>query len=231
MNDSDGRTASFFIGLDLGKRQDYTALTVLAEREERGPVTRTFEDRAQTRTVQRWTYSEHWLQHLQRWPLGTKYKQIAADVAELTRRSVFRSADTTLVVDRGGVGESVYEQIAERVRGGAVDLVGVTITGGKNVTADGPSHYRVPKRDLVAALQVAVQNAEVKAASELELWETLRGEMESFTAEITKTGHDTYEARQGEHDDLVLALAMPVWLSDWRRRRGDSTPIPPSVSL
>lgn len=230
MNDSDGRTSSFFIGLDLGKRQDYTALTVLAEREERESVTRTYEDRGQARTVQRWAFSEHWLQHLQRWPLGTKYKAIAADVAELTRRPVFRGTETTLVVDRGGVGESVYEQIAERVRGGAVDLVGVTITGGKNVTAAGPQHYRVPKRDLVAALQVAVQNGEIKAASELELWETLRGEMESFTAEITQTGHDTYAARQGEHDDLVLALAMPVWLSDWRRRRAESK-IPPSVSL
>lgn len=231
MTDSNGRTSSYLIGLDLGKRQDYTALTVLAEREEQESATRTWERRAQTQTVQRWAFSEHWLQHLKRWPLGTKYKQIAADVAELTRRPVFRSTDTTLVVDRGGVGESVYEQIAERVRDAAVELKSVTITGGKKVAPAGPGHYRVPKRDLVAALQVAVQNGEVKAASELELWETLRGEMESFTAEITQTGHDTYEARQGEHDDLVLALAMPVWLSDWRRRRGDSTPIPPSVSL
>jgi hypothetical protein len=127
------------------------------------------------------------------------------------------------------VGESVYEQIAERVRGGAVDLVGVTITGGRKVTAAGPGHYRTPKRDIVSAVQVAVQNGEIKAASELDLWPTLRGEMESFTAEITQTGQDTYEARQGEHDDLVLALAMPLWLSDWRRRRPESI-IPPSVS-
>lgn len=228
MTESD-RTSSYFIGLDLGKRQDFTALTVLAEREEQERHRRTFEDRAQVETSRRWTFSEHWLQHLQRWPLGTKYRAIAADVAELTCRPPFRGTETTLVVDRGGVGESVYEQIAGRVEGGAVELVGVTITGGKKVTAAGPNHYRVPKRDLVAALQVAVQNGKIKAASELELWPTLRGEMESFTAEITQTGHDTYEARQGEHDDLVLALAMPVWLSDWRRRRPEST-IPPSVS-
>ncbi|MCS3676226.1 hypothetical protein GGP72_000122 [Salinibacter ruber] len=214
-----------------GKRQDYTALVVLVEREEQKPVTRTFEDRAQTRSVQRWTFSEHWLQHLHRWPLGTKYRAIAADVAELTRRPVFRGTDTTLVVDRGGVGESVYEQIASRVEGGAVDLVGVTITGGKKVRPGGPNHYRVPKRDLVAALQVAVQNGEIKAASELELWDTLRDELESFTAEITETGHDSYEARQGEHDDLVLALSLPVWLSGWWRRRGNSTTLPPTVTF
>lgn len=56
--------------------------------------------------------------------------------------------------------------------------------------------------------------------------------MEGFTAGITETGHDAYESRQGEHDDLVLALAMPVWLSDWQRRRSaNSDQIPPSVTL
>jgi len=230
MSDS-GRTAAYYIGLDLGKRQDYTALTVVAEREKQERHRRTFEDRAQTETALRWAFSGHWLQHLQRWSLGTKYAKIAADVAELTRRPPFRRVETTLVVDRGGVGEAVYEQIAGRAGNGPADLVGVTITGGKKVTAAGAGHYRVPKRDLVAALQVAVQNGEIRAASELELWPTLRGEMESFTAEITETGHETYEARQGEHDDLVLGLALPVWLSAFKRRRLDSDPAPPSVSF
>jgi len=229
MSDST-RTAQFLVGLDLGKRQDYTALTVLAEREERERYRRTFEDRAQTEMALRWTFSEYWLQHLQRWQLGTKYAKIAADVAELTRRPPFRGTDTTLVIDRGGVGEAVYEQIEDEAGGGPAALVGVSITGGKSVTSAGPSHYRVPKRELVAALQVAVQNEEIRAASELELWPTLRSEMESFTAEITETGHDTYEARQGEHDDLVLALALPVWLSEWKRRRFDPTPRPGTVS-
>ena len=227
MND---RTTGYYIGLDLGKRQDYTALTVLAEREERERYRRTFEDRAQTEMALRWTFSEYWLQHLQRWQLGTKYAKIAADVAELLRRPPFRGTDTTLVIDRGGVGEAVYEQIEDHAGGGPADLVGVSITGGRKVTSAGPGHYRVPKRELVAALQVAVQNEEIRAASELELWPTLRSEMESFTAEITETGHDTYEARQGEHDDLVLALALPVWLAEWKRRRFDPTPRPGTVS-
>jgi len=227
MND---RTTGYYIGLDLGKRQDYTALTVLAEREERERYRRTYEDRAQTEMALRWTFSEYWLQHLQRWQLGTKYAKIAADVAELLRRPPFRGTDTTLVIDRGGVGEAVYEQIEDHAGGGPADLVGVSITGGRKVTSAGPQHYRVPKRELVAALQVAVQNGEIRAASDLELWPTLRSEMESFTAEITETGHDTYEARQGEHDDLVLALALPVWLSEWKRRRFDPTPRPGTVS-
>jgi hypothetical protein len=211
------RTAQFTIGLDLGKRQDYTALTVLGEREKKGKV-RTGEKRASA--PYQWSFSEYWLQHLRRWQLGTKYSTIAEDVGELTRRRPFRETETTLVVDRGGVGEAVFEQIEDEAGGGPVELQGITITGGKSVTRAGPGHLRVPKRDLVAALQVAVQNEEIRAASELELWPTLRSEMESFTAEITETGHDTYEARQGEHDDLVLALALPMWLA---RRRGRKT--------
>lgn len=227
---SSTRTSAFYVGLDLGKRKDFTALTVVAEREGRERYRRTYKDRAQTKRATRWAFSEYWLQHLQRWQLGTKYQQIAADVAELLRRPPFRQTDTTLVVDRGGVGEAVYEQIAERAEGGPADLVGVSITGGSKVTSAGPGHYRVPKRELVAALQVAVQNGEIRAASDLELWPTLRSEMESFTAELTEAGHDTYEARKGEHDDLVLALAMPVWMAEWARRRFNSDPSPPSVS-
>jgi len=217
MTDS-GRTAAYIIGLDLGKRQDYTALTVLAEREEKGKV-RTGRERASAPF--QWHFEEYWLQHLCRWQLGTKYSTTAADVGELTRRPPFRRTDTALVVDRGGVGEAVFEQIEDEAEGGPVELQGITITGGKSVTRAGPGHLRVPKRDLVAALQVAVQNSEIRAASDLELWPVLRSEMESFTAEITQTGHDTYEARQGEHDDIALALALPMWLA--RRRRGRGT--------
>jgi hypothetical protein len=34
----------------------------------------------------------------------------------------------------------------------------------------------------------------------------------SFRAKITTKGHDTYESwRDGDHDDLVLALALGSW--------------------
>ena len=33
-------------------------------------------------------------------------------------------------------------------------------------------------------------------------------ELQSFRVTLTANGHDTYAARSGEHDDLVLAVAL-----------------------
>jgi hypothetical protein len=32
---------------------------------------------------------------------------------------------------------------------------------------------------------------------------------------ISTAGHDSYSAREGAHDDLVLAVAMAVWFRSW----------------
>ena len=37
-------------------------------------------------------------------------------------------------------------------------------------------------------------------------------EVEQFSRKTTDAGHDTYAAwREGQHDDLVLALALALW--------------------
>jgi hypothetical protein len=71
----------------------------------------------------------------------------------------------------------------------------------------------VPKRNLVSALQAALQTGALKIASSLELAEVLREELLNFRIKINiATGHDSYENwREGDHDDLVLAAAMAVW--------------------
>ena len=71
----------------------------------------------------------------------------------------------------------------------------------------------MPKRNLVSALQAALQTGTLKIASSLQLAEVLRQELLNFRIKINlSTGHDSYEHwREGDHDDLVLAAAMAVW--------------------
>ncbi len=92
----------------------------------------------------------------------------------------------------------------------------VTITGGDHANYSGGS-YRVPKRDLVAALEVSLQTNTLKVAEGLELWPALREEMLNFRRKINlKTPHDSYEHwRESDHDDLVLATALACW---WTRK-------------
>ena len=42
-------------------------------------------------------------------------------------------------------------------------------------------------------------------------WPTLRRELLNYRAEVTAAGHETWNSRSGEHDDLVIAVALCVW--------------------
>jgi hypothetical protein len=66
--------------------------------------------------------------------------------------------------------------------------------------------WRVPKRDLVGAAQIALQNRILEIARKLSMSEILVRELLNFRVKISDLGHDTYNAwRESEHDDLVLA--------------------------
>jgi hypothetical protein len=130
---------------------------------------------------------------------------------------VYRKAPQ-LIVDDTGVGRAVADLLKTK----GLKFRAVTITGGDEVHAVGGGRYRVPKRDLVGALEVPFHTGRLKIAEGMELWPTLKKELLSFRRKIDlRTAHDSYEAwREGDHDDLVLAAALACW---WITRRRGST--------
>ncbi len=74
-------------------------------------------------------------------------------------------------------------------------------------------HWRVPKRDLVAVLQVLLQTERLKVAEALQLSQVLVQDLLNFRVTIDpRTAHDSYSAwREADHDDLVLATALACW--------------------
>jgi hypothetical protein len=96
------------------------------------------------------------------------------------------------------------------------DLKPILIHGGDHaVNEDGV--WRVPKRGLVGVCQVALQTGRLKIASELPDVGVLTQELQNFQVKISESGFDSYEARTGAHDDLVLSLAMALWLANRKR--------------
>ena len=222
--------STFTIGLDLGQAQDYTALTVIHTTKR--PVGEPYEmmqlanplfvrhdgynpmHRARVQPAE----TVHHLRHIERYPLGTPYPDIARSVREIMHQEPLRGA-CTLAVDATGAGRPVVDMLREA---GVKPLRAVSIHGGGGVTWEG-GFVRVPKRDLVSNLQVLLQNERIKFAAGLQHLPLLVSELENFKAKINiATGQDTYEAwREKEHDDLVLALALSCWeaertsSSDW----------------
>jgi hypothetical protein len=187
----------YYVGLDLGQAQDYTALSVIEKAS--GP------DTAPPRT-------EYRVRHLQRFKLGTPYPDIVTRVYEM----IVKLPDSVLTVDHTGVGRPVVDLF----RASGLNPIAVTITGGDTVNHEA-GLWRVPKRDLVGVLTVAFQNGTLKIAEALPDAKTLIDELLNFKVKINvKTAHDSYEAwREGVHDDLVLSVAMAVWAAQFYRPR------------
>jgi hypothetical protein len=70
----------------------------------------------------------------------------------------------------------------------------------------------VPKKDLVGALQILLQAGRLKIAKSLPAAAILVKELENFRVKITVAANESFEAwRDGDHDDLVLAVALSCW--------------------
>ena len=127
------------------------------------------------------------LRHLERYPLRTPYNEQADRIAHLVRRPELVSVKTlpweptlyrwppTLIVDATGVGRAVTDLLKER----DLRFKAVTITAG-DATKYNPKGANVPKRDLVAALQVPFHSGNLKVAEGLHLWPTLKEELTNF---------------------------------------------------
>lgn len=182
----------YVVGLDLGQAADYSALAVL----ERVPVVAGEPPRLDCR-------------HLRRWSLGTSYPQIVRDVRSLVQGEPLWG-NARLVVDATGVGRPVVDLLRQADLGCV--LTPVVITGGSVVTRDG-SWYFVPKKDLVASAQVALQSRRLRIAEGLDQARVLVEELLNYRVRVSvATGHESFDTwREGVHDDLVLALALAVW--------------------
>ncbi|MEO7033610.1 MAG: terminase family protein [Polyangiaceae bacterium] len=219
-----GAHGDFFVGVDLGQANDYTAIAVVERLNERAappPQTRFIVDPAPTspRGLESQRYC---VRHLERIELGTRYPVIVDRITRLLASEPLRGR-ATLVVDATGVGRPVVDLI----EAAGVYPVSVTITGG-DATTQTDRGVRAPKRDLVSALQVLLQRGDLKIAASLSLRSVLTDELLAFQARINPdTAHDSYAAGgTGAHDDLVLALALACW----RARDAASRPAPAPVA-
>lgn len=194
---------ALFIGLDLGQAKDFTALGIIER-------VRTITDDGGKDEITQLNCI-----HLQRWQLRTSYPAIVADVVKMINSlKPYQSPDykPVLAIDATGVGAPVVDLFKrEKIN---AELRPIQIVGGANISEEF-GITRVPKRDLVSVVQVALQNRTLKIAKELAEAETLARELQNFTVKITDSANDVYGAwRDGTHDDLVLAVALALWIAN-----------------
>ena len=188
------------IGLDVGQVRDPSAIAIVEGAETQGewdPAVFAHRKEVGLR-----------LRYLERVPLGTPYAGVVERVREMTR-SAELAGRCRLVVDATGVGRPVVELL----RGGDLgcEVMPVIVTGGEMETM-AQGYYRVPKRDLITGVQVLLQNGELQIAAGLEQGAALLREMAEMRVKVTAEGNEQFGSwREGEHDDLVFAVALACW--------------------
>ena len=158
------------------------------------------------------------VRHLHRWPLGTSYAKVAEDVAEYAYRPGL--CYPRIAADATGVGQAVMEMIAEELRvkagdGQQVDLCPIVIGGGHAVSRGPDMTFRIAKVQLVSVLQAMLSGHRLKIATGLPEAGVLMAELLAFSTKMSAAGNEKYEAlRERDHDDMVLAVAMALWLAE-----------------
>jgi hypothetical protein len=182
----------YFAGLDLGQTQDPTAF-VLVERTRRGDLP---------------VYA---VRHLERFHLGTAYPAIVERMKTITGKPPLRGQH--LAVDQTGVGRPVVDML--RAAGLPVKLWPITITHGLTVALGPAGERHVPKKDLVAVVQLLLQSRRLLIARSLPQAALLQRELETFKVKITANANESFEAwREKDHDDMVLALSTALWVAE-----------------
>jgi hypothetical protein len=197
---------SYILGLDLAQKADFSALAAIKRTERNG-------------------YSHYVIHGLERLPHGLPYpKQIEHVYHRVVGSAHLQGA--ALAVDETGVGSAVVDLMRIHPIAGLISIWPILITGGTAVTEDEIrfcSH--VPKRDLVNTLSALLENSQLEMVPKLPYEESLKKEFANFTRKITQALNETFGVwREGQHDDLVLAVALACWLGEQKGAGGDTKP-------
>jgi len=191
-------------GLDLGQKQDHSALAIIELRK----ITWQARDAG---TWEHLTSNECILTHIERVPLNLPYPEIVRLVRDRLQVLPPNIGQVPLVVDATGGGGPVVDLI--RAAGLGRNLIPVVITSGDSVTKTSTGSYGVPKRELITGLQIAFEARQLEISAGLGgSVELLIGELMAMRTQTTPAGNEKFGVwRDGLHDDLVLATALAWW--------------------
>lgn len=191
----------FAVGIDVGQAHDPTAVCVVSrvDTEVVNPALQHLNPTPKPRFE---------VSHLERLKLGTPYPQQVAHLESLVSRAPLGQLDPAILVDYTGVGRPVFDMFHERPALRWAE--GVVITGGREVSSSSVG-WSVPKGELVSKLQALLHSGHLRIARALPDAAVLTRELQDFRVRYTDAGNAVFNAREGAHDDLVLALALAAF--------------------
>lgn len=192
----------YFAGLDVGQVNDWTAIAILERLQPRThyPHIPQMADEVAKLAVRLD------LRHLERIPLGTLYPEQVVMVQRILRDP--RVDGVRTFMDMTGCGRPVYDMFKAA---GLPNLSGIMITGTQGEAKRMPYGFNVGKAELVNRVQVEMQTGRLRLGRRVQHVDKLVRELKEFRAKPTAAGHMTFNAREGQNDDLILATSYAVF--------------------
>lgn len=198
-----------FVGIDIGQVNDSTALAVVERlRAVPAPWAKSSPNqRARARQAAAEEPLRLNVRHVERLPLGILYPRQVEMIMERLQRPALRGA--TVYLDATGVGRPVLQMLRQA---GARNVHGITITSAQSEARQTPDGWNVGKAELMNGALIAMQVGQLRLHRGVDHVDRLVKELRDFRARQNPTsGNMTFTAREGEHDDLPLALSYAVF--------------------
>jgi hypothetical protein len=182
-----------YIGLDVGKRQDHTAIVLLecvfTRSHHRDPVSQAYQTTAHLH-----------VRYAEAVPLGTDHLSLPQRLRSILASQPGPYRATHLTID--ATGESTLVELLRGDRRLLVDTFQpVAITGGYQTNQLKGGYKGVPRPDLLTRLRTAIGSEKLSLPPAVPGASELEHELIHFQS----------DGGQPEHDDLVFALALAIW--------------------
>jgi hypothetical protein len=229
--------------IDLGQANDYTAVSVATKYER---ITKeVFGDQKTEGYETHVRYQTRFRQI----PYPEIIARIKRIISKIPGEPQYPKVQLYILVDVGGCGRPVYDELKKVFREGGGYVYGYQLTGGETGHIERGIFY-VPKKDIVGSLIYAAETGLLKLAGKIETRDALALEWEAFSRKRRESGTESFEGKN-EHDDLIISLGflmhfcmkqhgiyfitdkdpgvwhvgmpVPKWLKDRRHLEGTST--------
>jgi hypothetical protein len=159
---------------------------------------------------------------------GVEYPKITELIVSTMKRLINEGRDITdgphLCMDASGLGAPIRDYLKQyTVFGGGIHgrkIYPVVFTGGQAARLDPITHnYNISKSIIVGNFQGLMQSRRFGYAPDLAALPQLEREIGAFKYHQTSSGHTSFDAEVGEHDDLICAICIPLIIGEWQYRR------------
>jgi len=154
----------------------------------------------------------YWVRRIVKLPKGMSYDKQVKAVKEM----FFQYQSPRLIIDRTGVGLPICDMIVA----GGLQPVQVSLTSGDLVNKPEPGKVNLPKKDMVAAITKVIQERRLRVVAGCENAALFKTELKAFQLKVSASGHNTYNAAPGQHDDTITAIGLCLWYGDKGIGRG-----------